>query len=91
MQMLDEHHKEGHEHDSALDQRHHKNGQAQQASNHRKHRQLGAITTSGLLSIDKTAGGISDLYIIFINYIKINRRVKQLPNGLKIITEIIDD
>ena len=45
----------------------------------------------GLRGIDTTQVEISDLKNIFTNNIKINRRVEQLPNGIKTITETDDD
>ena len=45
----------------------------------------------GLRGIDTTQVEISDLKNIFTNHMKINRRVEQLPNGIKTITETDDD
>ena len=45
----------------------------------------------GLRGIDTTQVEISDLKNIFTNHMKINRRVEQLPIGIKTITETDDD
>ena len=45
----------------------------------------------GLHGIDTTQVEISDLKNIFTNHMKINRRVEQLPNGIKTITKTDDD
>ena len=45
----------------------------------------------GLHGIDTKQLEISDLKNIFTNHMKINRRVEQLPNGIKTITETDDD
>jgi len=79
--MHDEHHNEGHHNDEHM----------QQAGKHKKHHQHDEVTMPGLRGIDTTQVEISDLKNIFTNHMKINRRVEQLPNGIKTITETDDD
>lgn len=89
--MHNEHHNEGHGHDDAHNQGHHNDEHMQQAGKHKKHHQHDEVTMPGLRGIDTTQVEISDLKNIFTNHMKINRRVEQLPNGIKTITETDDD
>ena len=49
------------------------------------------VNMPGLRGVDTTEVEISDLKTIFINHMKIKRTVKNLPNGIKTITESEDD
>ena len=69
---------------------HHGEGEAKKPQKHARHKH-DMVNMPGLRGVDTTEVEISDLKTIFINHMKIKRTVKNLPNGIKTITESEDD
>jgi len=68
---------------------HYGEGEAAKPSMHARHKH-DEVNMPGLQGIDTTDVEISDLKTIFINHMKIDRVVENLPNGIRTVTESDD-
>jgi len=95
-QMHSQHHASGsqemghHGHHDGNYMGHYGEGSAEKPAKHARHKH-DQVNMPGLQGVDTTEVEISDLKTIFVNHMKIDRVVENLPNGIRTVTESDDE